>query len=154
MKKKLRFLSIIFVSFLIVNCTDNTTSYSNFISYDNDTKELVKGYTSVESYYVELALFSEGIDLLPTGGMQGSGAMISLEFATNLEDRLGVDTFDDNLDIFVYEPTVYYNNTIGTSYVQFYCYNGSIEVIESEQDWVKLTFDIIAPDGKHIIGSC
>ena len=157
MKKKLQFLSIILFSSLIFGCSsdDNSVSYTNFISYDNDTKELVKGYTTVEPYYVELALFSEGIDLIPTGGMQGAGAMIFLDFATNSEDRLGVGTytFDDNLDVFAYQPSVYYNNTIGTSFVQLYCLDGTVEVIESEPDWVKLTFDIIAPDGKHITGS-
>jgi len=94
--------SILFLSILLIGCSsdenENVDNFKSYVTYNNDKKELDKGYISANDHYIELYLMSPNVDIGEYGGTTGNGPVVSLFFFSPDATSLPTGTYSVDAD--------------------------------------------------------
>ena len=168
MNKVFKIPVFLFFIFFIFACKNDDSSTDNdfdsFVSYNNDTVELTKAYIEIDDFYVDLVLFSDGIDIdQQVGGVVGTGITVNFNLFSGSQTSLATGTYllelpnnTQSMDFF------YYSNSAVNPGLVFSCLadpvfsepclNGTLEVTSGGSDNTTLIFDLTDDLGNHVTG--
>lgn len=152
MKAILR-VSILFLSLYLIGCSsddnENSNNFESYVSFNNNRKELDKGYITANDHYIELYLMSPNVDINQNGGTTGSGSVVSLFFYSPEATSLPADTYSVSSETM--DRAVFIDNS-ETPPIIVSTENVTVDVTSGGLENLTLTFDIVNAQGEHFEG--